>query len=130
MGRTRILLVAFGFTLVACTSSSAQSRISPTATGGLTRDQAVASAHRAYPFDAVIDATTGPIDRFEPGQARFPGDHLVWAVVVRGTFQGACGPGPAPGTTPRPCPPPAKRATVVVDYFSGEFIVASFTGGT
>jgi hypothetical protein len=119
MRRMSVFILAVACALGACAFESS-----------LTREQAVAAARSAFQFDGVIDATVGPIDRFDPGQAQFPGDHLVWAVVVSGTFQGSCGPAPAPGTTPRPCPPPAKRATVVVDYFTGEFIVATSTSGT
>jgi hypothetical protein len=121
-----IMLLLLTMQLIACGSGAMGPSPVPTPSG-LSREQAIAAAQRAYPSDGVISADAGTIDRFEPDQARYPGNHLVWAVVVSGQFAGACGPALLPGWTPHPCASPATRATVIVDFVTGQFIMASFT---
>jgi hypothetical protein len=121
--------MAFLVILSGCVAPAGARTSASSAAGGLSRDEAIAAARRAFDFDDVLDATSGPIGRFEPGAAAAPSDHQVWAIVVSGRFQGSCGPWPGPQATPRPCPSPATTATVIVDLETGDFIVASFGGG-
>jgi hypothetical protein len=97
--------------------------------GGLTRDQATsAAAHRLSSTTSTSAqwAVPGPLVFFRDGagDAAAPKYRLVWAITFSGTFPPAsCGPAPSPGQQPR-CPSPNHTETVVIDYFSGEFIMA------
>jgi len=96
---------------------------------GVSREEAIAAARNEAPgqVDAVLSASSGPLGRFVgpgtlPAESR---DHVVWAIVFRGTFQpGSCGPAPPPGQV-RTCPPAAHTALVVLDFETGEFILSS-----
>lgn len=97
--------------------------------GGLTRDQATSVAvHQltsTTPASAQL-AVPGPLVLFRDGAgaAAAPKYRMVWAITFSGTFPPAsCGPPPPPGEQPH-CPPPNHTETVVIDYFSGEFIMA------
>ena len=115
-----------GAILVACSGSASVA----TPGAGLTKAQAVAAAQKALPGSTgVVDARVGRMADFDPNQGFTAADRLVWAVVLSGSFPGSCGPAPLPGATMHPCPPPARTATVILDFRTGEFLVASMTGG-
>ncbi len=122
----RFLFSAALVLLVGGCTLGGPSPTSSAASGGLTRDQAVAAARHAEPFDRVISATAGRIGSFEPRQSGVPGDRMVWAIVVTGSFQGSCGPALYAGWTPRPCPSPATRATIYIDFTTGDFVMGSW----
>ncbi len=92
---------------------------------GISRADAIAAAERAIPgTTGVIEATTGPISDFETGQQVVPGSTEVWAVVLAGSFPFSCGPAPIPGSSPHPCPLAATSKTVLIDFMTGEFVLA------
>jgi len=92
-------------------------------TGGLSRDEAFAAAVAAFPSaTGVVSASVGHVHDFIANvNIR---DRWVWAVVVSGSFPSSCGPPPPSGATQLPCPEPATRMTVLVDYESGKFVLA------
>ncbi len=121
--RARLLLVSIivGQVLLGCSLGATPA--------GISRADAIAAAERAIPgTTGVIEATTGPISDFETGQQVVPGNTLVWAVVLAGSFPRSCGPAPIPGSSPHPCPLAATSETVVINYVTGEFLFA-FSGG-
>ena len=122
LGRLFLGTVLLGILLLACGPEATPS--------GIARADAIAAARRAAP-DAigVIGATTGPISEFEIGQQIVPGTTLVWAVVLSGRFALSCGPAPRPGESPHSCPAPATSETVLIDYQTGEFLLAFSHGG-
>jgi hypothetical protein len=54
-----------------------------------------------------------------------PGYRLSWAVTFRGTFSGSCPPAGPSG--PSQCLPTDHTETVILDYRTGAFIMASIT---
>ncbi len=121
-----LLVAALAMVVGGCALGGSEPPPSPAALAGLTRDQAIAAARHAEPFDRVISATAGRIGSFEPRQSGVPGDRMVWAIVVTGSFQGSCGPALYSGWTPRPCPSPATQATIYVDFMTGDFVMGSW----
>lgn len=117
--RARLLLafVVVGTLLLGCSLG--------TKPAGISRADAIAAAERAIPgTTGVIEATTGPISDFETGQQVVPGNTPVWAVVLAGSFPNSCGPAPIPGSSPHPCPLAATSTTVLIDFLTGEFVLA------
>ena len=115
----RLVSILLGLCLTAC----------GVLTNGISRQDAITAARQnvSGQVSAVVSASSGPLGSFiGPGTLpEEPRDHLVWAVVFRGTFPPAsCGPVPPPGQLPH-CPPDAHTALVVLDYKTGEFILAS-----
>ena len=109
--------IFFGTVLLGCSLGSRPA--------GISRADAIAAAERAIPgTSGVIEATTGPISDFETGQQVVPGNTEVWAVVLAGSFPFSCGPAPMPGSTPHPCPLAAASKTVLIDFMTGEFVLA------
>lgn len=109
--------IFFGTVLLGCSLGSRPA--------GISRADAIAAAERAIPgTSGVIEATTGPIANFETGQQVVPGNTLVWAVVLAGSFPFSCGPAPIPGAPPHPCPLAATSKTVLIDFMTGEFVLA------
>ena len=103
----------------------------PSPSGGLTQAEAHAAAMAAFPdATGVVSAKVGRMRDFDTGQQVWRGDQWVWAVVVSGTFWFSCGPAPEPGQTQAPCPPPAKTQTVLLDYFTGKFLMAFDQSGS
>ena len=116
--------------LVACAASTSVSPPGATIRSGLTREQAIATAQKAVPGSTgVVDTRVGRMVDFEPSQSTTTPDRMVWAVILAGSFPGSCGPAPLPGDTMHPCPPPARTTTVILDFSTGEFLMASMTGG-
>ena len=99
--------------------------------GGIPRDQAiyVARQHVQSAVDTMeVGAVPGPFLFFRRGStdAVSPWYRMVWSITFEGAFAPAsCGPSPPSGQATH-CPPPQHRATVIVDYSSGEFIQASY----
>ena len=96
--------------------------------GGLSRTNAIAMASgdlNSTTPTQVRQTVPGPFWFFRDGatDSISPGYRLVWAVTFNGTFEGSCGGAPPPGTT-RQCPPPNHTKTVILDYFSGAFVMA------
>ncbi len=89
-----LLVAALAMVVGGCALGGSEPPPSPAALAGLTRDQAIAAARHAEPFDRVISATAGRIGSFEPRQSGVPGDRMVWAIVVTGSFQGELWPCP------------------------------------
>jgi hypothetical protein len=103
----------------------------PLPSGGLTQAEADAAAMAARPdATGVVSAKVGRMRDFDTGQQVWPGDQWVWAVVVSGTFPFSCGPAPETGQTHAPCPPPAKTQTVLLDYWTGKFLLAFGQSGS
>ena len=99
--------------------------------GGVSRSDAVAAATR----QAKAASSTPPqVQWAVPGLFGWfgggAGDSVarwnrpVWAVRLTGTFRGSCGPAPTLDE-PLRCPGPDHTETVILDYRSGEFIMAS-----
>jgi hypothetical protein len=112
-GLVAALLVALS--LSACSGSG-------TPAGGLNQSEAFTAA-RAAASDAtgVVSGKVGHMRDFDTNQQVVAGDQWVWAVVVSGSFPFSC-PAPVPGQTHRPCPPPGKTETVILDYKTGKFL--------
>lgn len=90
-------------------------------THGLTEAEAVQKA-QALHFGTPVRAVAGPMRSFwAPGESGPNGNRWVWAVLVKGSFQGSCGPAGA-----HACPPPATSGAVFLDYVTGEWIGSSF----
>ena len=103
----------------------------PSPSGGLTQAEAHAAAMAARPdATGVVSSKVGRMRDFDTGQQVWPGDQYVWAVVVSGIFPFSCGPAPEPGHTHTPCPPPAKTQTVLLDYWTGKFLLAFGQSGS
>jgi len=97
--------------------------------GGISRDQAIAIAARqgfVASGSQVGSALPGPLGMFGTDVSSSP-YRLVWAVTFRGMFQApSCGPYvPPPGK--QHCPSPDHNATVILDYFTGDFVMGSIT---
>jgi hypothetical protein len=94
-------------------------------TPGMSRDRAMERAlSEAGPgARSAISAESGPlgtfVDQVPSGESR---DHLVWAVLVSGTFEGECVYDPTNGGSV--CPPPTSELLVVLDYATGQFILS------
>jgi hypothetical protein len=97
--------------------------------GGISKDQTIAVAMRQ------VHSTSGSqVRSAEPGQlSKFGHDALsspnrwVWAVTFNGKFElGSCGPYVAPPARPH-CPQPEHTYMVILDYFTGDFIMASLS---
>jgi hypothetical protein len=99
---------------------------------GLSQDQAITAAKATaqgvsgtpVSFAFAISERFGDLRPPEASGVIDP-NHLVWAVVFRGTFSGTCG-----GLTPRPHPCPAPNTTirVVIDHNSGAILIAESPG--
>ena len=98
--------------------------------GGISRGEAIDAAQRAVNSTAqtgVDWAFVAPLLFFRGGAGDevAPPLEIVWAVRLRGTFPPAsCGPVPQPGQKAH-CPPPDHTATVMLDYRSGRFVMAT-----
>ncbi len=97
--------------------------------GGLSREQATTLAFHQVQSDTPPEsrlAVPGPFLLFRGGatDAVSPWYRMVWAITFSGTFQSSCGPAPLPGQTAH-CPPPNHMETVVLDFRTGDFIMAS-----
>jgi len=70
-------------------------------------------------------AIPGPLLFFRGGASDVvaPWNRFVWAVRLSGSFRGSCGPVHV-SDEPLRCPP-EHTATVMLDYVSGEFVMAS-----
>lgn len=105
--------------LAGCSAGAPSATTPPIA---ISQDQAVAEARAASPDAAsFVSARLGPLASFK-GDLNVPGNPLVWAVTFTGSFPLGCGPAPAQGTTPGPCPPPATSTTVFVDAVTGTLV--------
>ena len=74
-----------------------------------------------------MQVKSGPFREFRGGatDAVARGDKRVWAVTFSGTFMGSGGP-PCPSAEPCDRPiTPDHVITVILDYSTGEFIMAS-----
>ncbi len=96
--------------------------------GGISRNDATALALRQVHSSTAPSlswALPGLFAFFRDGatNAVSPWHRVVWAVRVTGTFQSSCGPASEPLI--RRCPSPDHTETVLLDYVSGEFIMAS-----
>ena len=98
--------------------------------GGLTFAGAIAAAEReGRNLSAAVSVESleaGHVEEFG-SLSGSPPTRWVWSVVLRGTFgPPSCGALPFPGShaacTP---PPPATSARLILDYFTGAFLVAS-----
>lgn len=92
---------------------------------GLSRDAAAerALAEAGPGAESVASAQVGPLINFV-GQVpsdESP-DRLVWAVVVRGTFEGECVYDPVTGGSV--CPPVQREVLVVLDHATGDFVLS------
>ena len=88
---------------------------------GLTEAQAVQKA-QALHTGTPVRAVAAPMRNFwQPGEGGPDGNRWVWAVLVKGTFQGSCGPAGA-----HTCPPPATSGVVFLDYVSGDWLGSGF----
>ncbi len=100
--------------------------------GGLSRNQAIAIADRqvySEPGKQVRWAVPGPFGLFRDHatDAVSPPARLVWAVAFSGTFPPpSCGPFNPNGNPPH-CPPPDHTETIILDYFTGQFIMGSLS---
>jgi len=99
--------------------------------GGLSRGQATTTASRQVHSDTpaqALNAVPGLFWFFRGGatDAVSPGYRLSWAVTFRGTFSGSCPPAGGPGS-PSHCLPTDHTETVILDYMTGAFIMASIT---
>ena len=105
--------------------------LGPSPSGGLTQAEAQAAAMAARPdATGVVSAKVGRMRDVDTEQQVWPGDQWVWAVVVSGTFPFSCGPPPESGNTHVPCPSPAKTQTVLLDYWTGKFLLAFGQSGS
>lgn len=88
---------------------------------GITEAQAlqkVQGLHTGTPVRAVA----GPMRNFwAPGESGLNGNRWVWAVLVKGSFSGSCGPAGS-----HSCPSPATSGAVFLDYVTGEWIESGF----
>jgi hypothetical protein len=99
---------------------------------GISESQAIEIArHQAQVMSSstveFVDVKTGQFRDFRGGatDAVAPGGTKVWAVGYTGTFQSSGGP-PCPSA--EPCDPQPRfdhSITVILDYRSGRFIMAS-----
>jgi hypothetical protein len=94
---------------------------SPRPPHGITEAEAIQKAQAAH-AGTPVRAVAGPMRKFwAPGEGGPDGNRWVWAVLVKGTFQGSCGP---VGT--HACPPPATSGVVFLDYVTGDWLSGSF----
>jgi hypothetical protein len=97
--------------------------------GGISKPEAIAIAtHQAYPTSTsqVRSAVPGPLWKFGHDVRSSP-NRWVWAVTFDGSFQPpSCGPYVPPPAKPR-CPLPEHTYVVILDYFTGDFIMASLS---
>lgn len=113
--------------LVACSTGGANPTTSPSV--GISQTQAEVAARAALPASGdLISARVGPTAGFSPGLSVVPGDRVVWAITLAGSFPFSCGPAPPPGSSHKACPPPATSATVLVDAQTGAFIATLVPG--
>jgi hypothetical protein len=98
--------------------------------GGESRGDAIAAAESQIPSttrQSVMWAVIAPLVLFRGGASEeaAPGKEIVWVVRLSGTYPPAsCGPVPHPGQQVH-CPPDAHTATVILDYLTGRFVMAS-----
>lgn len=94
----------------------------------VTRETAVATAigsSGSTTLVSVISATLTTYGAASPNGRVVPADTQVWAIRLSGTFPpGSCGPAPASGETPTPCPSPATSEQVLINAQSGAIIEA------
>jgi hypothetical protein len=88
---------------------------------GITEAEAIQKAQAVH-FGTPVRAVAGPMRNFwGPGEGGTDGNRWVWAVLVKGSFQGSCGPAGA-----HSCPAPATSGVVFLDYVTGEWLGSSF----
>ena len=90
-------------------------------THGITEAEAIRKAQATH-TGTPVRAVAGPMRNFwAPGEGGPDGNRWVWAVLVKGTFQGSCG-----GMGAHTCPPPATSGVVFLDYVTGDWLSRSF----
>ncbi len=87
------------------------------------RSDAISIAAAEYGVTGVIAVCAGRVGVIDPGNRSLYRGRAVWVVVVSGRFTGSGG-GLGPG--PRDEIPPARCATVDVDYQTGEIFELSY----
>ena len=99
--------------------------------GGISRSEAVAAATTRVKVESSTPpqlawAVPGLFGFFRDGatDAVGPWSRPVWAIRLTGTFRGSCGPASVLDE-PLRCPGPDHTETVILDYRTGEFIMAS-----
>jgi hypothetical protein len=98
-------------------ATAAAAGLSPSASAGLTRDEAVRIASGfVQPGSPLVSADSGKYGELVQGGASAP-DTLVWVVRFRVSGQ-QCLPGPSPEPSPCITPGPGQW-TVVLDYTTG-----------
>jgi hypothetical protein len=129
MVRHRIATFLVAIALMGCgtTAPSGVPATGATPGAGLSRSQAYADAVKAAGATGVVNGRVIRIGDLDPKWG-LSGSGWVWAVVVSGSFDLSCGPVPTAGATHSPCPTPAPRETVVLDYRTGKFVTAVIEG--
>ena len=97
---------------------------------GTGREEAVRRAWQEAHGDvtAVVSAESGPYADFVDAESSpvVDSSHDVWAVVFSGTFPPAsCGPARLDGEEGVACPAPNTSMLVILDYDTGDFIMAA-----
>ena len=98
--------------------------------GGISRGDAIQRSVQEIPSTTtpVTEwAIVAPLGLFRGGASELaaPWKQVVWVVRLSGTYApGSCGPAPAPGQQPH-CPPDDHTATVMLDYRTGTFVMAT-----
>jgi hypothetical protein len=118
-------MVATAVCLLACGQSPNSAGISQAQAIEIARQQAQAGSSTTVELKGV---KAGPFRDFRGGasDAVAPGDTKVWAITFSGTFRGSGGPPLCPSG--EPCDRPIAldhTITVILDYSSGAFIMAS-----
>ena len=98
--------------------------------GGISRGDAVRASANALPSSTAptVDwAIVAPLGLFRGGATDLaaPWDQIVWVVRLRGTYPPASCGGPALPGAPQRCPPDDHTATVMLDYRTGQFAMAT-----
>lgn len=93
--------------------------------GGLTLSEALAALDQngmSVSESAVIYARVERYGEATPNPFAGSPDEWVWAIVIRGSFEGhGCG---GFQSSPRPCPSPATTEMLILDYDTGAYLEA------
>jgi hypothetical protein len=93
--------------------------------GGLTLSQALAALNQngiSVSESAVIYARVERYGEATPNTFAGSPDEWVWAIAIRGSFEGhGCG---GYRSSPGPCPAPATTEMLILDYDTGAFLEA------
>lgn len=115
--------VAIAFCLLACGQPQVQSEISQSEAIDIARHQA--QGQSSTPVE-LLGVKSGPFRDFRGGatDAVAPADSKVWAITFTGIFLSSGGP-PCPSGEPCDRPGPNHTISVILNYRTGAFIMAS-----